>query len=64
VHGGKKQAHVGMGKDPGHLREYCAEHGIVVQAYGPLAGGDVATDPLCTEIGKKYNKSAAQVGLR
>ena len=43
---------------------YCNSQNIVVQAYGPLASGAVATDPLCADVGKAYNKSAAQVGLR
>ena len=43
---------------------YCNSQKMVVQAYGPLAHGAVATDPLCADVGKAYNKSAAQVGLR
>jgi diketogulonate reductase-like aldo/keto reductase len=58
------QLHVGMGPDSEELFSYCAEQGIVVQAYGPLAGGGVITDPLCALLGKPLGKSAAQVGLR
>jgi diketogulonate reductase-like aldo/keto reductase len=35
--------------------------GIVVQAYSPLGGGGVVSDPDCIAIGKVHNKSAAQV---
>ncbi len=40
--------------------------GVVPQAWGPLAEGKhgIFTDPVLTEIGKKYGKSAAQVVLR
>ena len=41
-------------------------YGVVPQAWGPLAEGKhgIFTDPVLTEIGKKYNKSAAQVALK
>jgi diketogulonate reductase-like aldo/keto reductase len=56
------QWHVGMGGDPEGLPSFCNEEQIVVQAYGPLASGAVATDALCSTVGIPYNKSAAQVG--
>ena len=42
------------------------EYGIAPQAWGPLAEGKhgIFTDPLLTEIGAKYGKTAAQVVLR
>ncbi len=42
------------------------EYGIAPQTWGPLAEGKhgIFTDPLLTEIGKKYGKTAAQVVLR
>ncbi len=41
-------------------------YGIAPQAWGPLAEGKhgIFTDPVLTEIGRKYGKSAAQVVLR
>lgn len=41
-------------------------YGVQPQAWGPLAEGNhgIFTDPVFTEIGKKYGKSAAQVVLR
>jgi len=58
------QLHVGMGEDPEGLLRYCEKHSIVVQAYSPLAAGGVVSDPLCSSVGAKYNKTAAEVGLR
>ena len=58
------QWHVGMGKDPEGLMSYCKSQNIVVQAYSPLAGGQVVTDPLCNKVGVKYNKTGANVGLK
>lgn len=42
------------------------EYGVAPQAWGPLAEGKhgIFTDPVLTEIGKKYGKTAAQVALR
>lgn len=46
--------------------ELMKEYGIAPQAWGPLAEGKhgIFTDPLLTEIGQKYGKTAAQVVLR
>lgn len=42
------------------------EYGVQPEAWGPFAEGNhgIFTDPVLTEIGKKYGKSAAQVTLR
>ena len=58
------QMHVGMGADPEGLISYCNDNDIAVQAYSPLAHGEVVTDQLCEKIGSSYNRTAAQVGLR
>ena len=58
------QMHVGMGADPEGLISYCNGNDIVVQAYSPLAHGEVVTDRLCGKIGSSYNRTAAEVGLR
>ena len=52
------QLHIGMGSDPEGLLSYCDTHGIIVQAYSPLAAGGVVTDPLCNRLGTKYNKTS------
>ena len=46
--------------------ENMKNYGVVPQAWGPLAEGKhgIFTDPVLTEIGKKYNKSAAQIALK
>ncbi|MGN8245166.1 aldo/keto reductase [Cellulomonas soli] len=43
-----------------------AEHGVQIEAWGPLAEGrnDIFTNPTLTEIGQVYGKSVAQVALR
>lgn len=46
------------------LLHYCQENHIAVQAYAPLARGAYLNSPLLMEIGKSYQKSPAQVGLR
>lgn len=58
------QLHVGMGSDPEGLISYCNDNNIAVQAYSPLAHGEVVSDPLCKKIGQTYERSAAEVGLK
>lgn len=46
--------------------EYMEKYGVQHESWGPFAEGrkDFFTNPVLTEIGRKYNKSAAQVALR
>lgn len=46
--------------------EIMAKYGVVHESWGPFAEGrkDFFTNPVVTEIGKKYGKSAAQTALR
>lgn len=54
------------------LREFCAQHGIVVTAYAPLVrphrtaeGQQTAlNDPVVKRIGERHSKSAAQICLK
>ena len=47
------------------LMDYCADRGILIEAYSPLMnGGDILTNELIAKIGAKYGKSNAQVTLR
>lgn len=46
------------------LKQYCDEKGIRLEAWSPLAAGELVNDPTLTKIGAKYGKSAAQVMLR
>lgn len=45
------------------LRDFCKLNNIVVEAWSPLMKGNLDI-PLLVEIGKKYNKTPAQVVLR
>ena len=47
-------------------REYMDKYGVAHESWGPFAEGrkDYFTNPVLNEIGTKYGKSAAQVGLR
>ena len=42
---------------------YCEREKITLMAYTPLAKGTLANDDFLLEIGKKYNKTVAQVAL-
>ncbi|MBV9821684.1 MAG: aldo/keto reductase [Actinobacteria bacterium] len=47
------------------LRAFHAEHGILTEAWSPLArGGSVLTDPVVTSIADRLGRSPAQVVLR
>lgn len=46
--------------------EYMTKYGVQHQSWGPFAEGrkDFFTNPVLTEIGEKYGKTAAQIALR
>jgi len=46
------------------LRAFDASHGILTEAWSPLARGLAVANPVLASIGEKYGKSAAQVALR
>lgn len=46
------------------LREFCGEHDIIVEAWGPLMQGKIFDKELMKELSKKYNKTIAQITLR
>ncbi len=46
------------------LVAFCKEQGIAVEAYSPLAHGRGIDDLVLAEIGKKHNKTSAQIMLR
>ena len=50
--------------DQSMVRAVCKQHGMVVTAYTPIARGKVGTDQTLATIGKRHDKSAAQVSLR
>ncbi|MBM7688343.1 glyoxal reductase [Enterococcus ureilyticus] len=46
------------------LRKFLAANKIAVEAWSPLGQGKILANPTLIEIGKKYNKTAAQVIIR
>ncbi|MFI6024618.1 aldo/keto reductase [Amycolatopsis magusensis] len=47
------------------VREYDEKHGIVTEAWSPLAkGGDLLADPVVRELAEKHGRTPAQVVLR
>lgn len=46
------------------LLEFCEEHHVQLEAYAPLANGNVIDEPVLRRVGETYGKSAAQVALR
>ena len=56
--------HIGYHDD--FLRDFAKENKIVLQAYSPLGGGEIASGkiPAVNAIAKSHNVSAAQVALR
>jgi len=46
------------------LFDFCTGKGILMEAWSPLGGGELVSDPRLAEIGAKYQKSAVQVILR
>lgn len=46
------------------LVKYCNEHGIVIEAYSPLAHAREMDEPVIAELARKYGKTYAQIMLR
>ena len=46
------------------LRAFAAQHDILIEAWSPLASGNLIDDPQLAAIGAKYGKTAAQVMVR
>ncbi len=46
------------------VRAYAAEHGIITEAWSPIAQGGVLDEPTLTTIAERVGKSTAQVTLR
>ncbi|MBO0472836.1 aldo/keto reductase [Enterococcus sp. DIV0840] len=46
------------------LRKFLADNKIAVEAWSPLGQGKILENPILVEIGKKYDKTAAQVIIR
>jgi 2,5-diketo-D-gluconate reductase A len=46
------------------VRAFDRAHGIVTEAWSPLAQGDILADPVITALSHRYGKSPAQIVLR
>lgn len=46
------------------LRAFHAEHGIVTEAWAPLARGRLLDDPVVNRLARKYDRTSAQILLR
>jgi diketogulonate reductase-like aldo/keto reductase len=44
--------------------DYCKKQDIAITGYSPLDTGSLISDPTLIKIGKKYNKTSAQVMIR
>ncbi|WP_321971839.1 aldo/keto reductase [Paratractidigestivibacter sp.] len=49
---------------PFELLDYCAEKGILVEAYSPIAHGEVLGNPLIAEVAGRYGVTPAQLCIR
>lgn len=58
------QFHVGMGPNPEGLVDFLNKHGIVLQAYSPLAQGALVKTKETVAAGATHGKTGAQVALR
>src|SRR3954452_160411 len=50
--------------DQTKVREACADHGMALVAYSPIAKGRIKNDKVLARIGETHRKTAAQVCLR
>lgn len=49
---------------PSELIAYCAENGILTEAYSPIAHGEALKNPAIAEMAKKYGVTPAQLCVR
>lgn len=53
-----------IGRDQESLLSFCNEHKIVIEAYSPLATGQILNSPDILEMAEKYGVTAAQLCIR
>jgi Aldo/keto reductases, related to diketogulonate reductase len=46
------------------LREFCAKHGIQLEAWSPLKQGQLLNEPTIAKLASKYGKSVSQIIIR
>ncbi|MFZ2272581.1 aldo/keto reductase, partial [Corynebacterium variabile] len=55
---------VHAGNTPAALIDYCRDKGIVVEAYSPIAHGEILDNPQVTALAEKYGVSVPQLCIR
>lgn len=55
---------VHVGNTPSNLIEYCRKHGILVEAYSPVAHGEILKNEELSRIADKYQATIAQLCIR
>ena len=58
------QVLVHAGNTPSELISYCAEEGILVQAYSPIAHGEILKSPEVASIAERYGVTVPQLSIR
>lgn len=53
-----------IGNTQPNISDYCKEEGILVEAYSPLATGELIGNQTLEKLAKKYQRSVAQLCLR
>lgn len=53
-----------IGNPPFELADYCREKGILVEAYSPVAHGQILNHPEVTAMAEKYSVTTAQLCIR
>ena len=55
---------VHAGNTPAALIDYCRDEGILVEAYSPIAHGEILDNPQVTTLAEKYGVSVPQLCIR
>lgn len=50
--------------DQAKMKAYCAAHGILLEAYSPLAHGNLKNNPVLEQIAQKHSKTISQIALK
>lgn len=53
-----------IGNRQDNITNYCQDNGILIQAYSPLATGELLTNKLMEDMANKYNVSVSKICLR
>ena len=53
-----------IGNTQENITKYCQENNILIQAYSPLATGEILENPMLDDMVKKYNTTKAKLCIR